>query len=241
MEVDYIIIGQGICGSFLSWNLIKAGKKVIVIDEPQQYSASKVASGIINPVTGRRIVKTWMIDELLLFAWNAYLEIGKEINAEIIQQCSVLDFHASPQMKEAFEKRLNEEKQYLHTISNDEFWKKYFRFNYGIGEISPCFLIDLNTLLNKWREKLNYLKALLETRFNWKDCVVENNYINYKNITAQKIIFCEGVNGFENPYFKMLPFVRTKGKTTLVDISGLPRTNIYHQSTSVVRSENDFF
>jgi len=27
MEVDYIILGQGICGTFLSWNLIKAGEK----------------------------------------------------------------------------------------------------------------------------------------------------------------------------------------------------------------------
>ena len=70
MEFDYIIIGQGICGTFLSWNLIKAGKKILVIDELQKFSSTKVASGIINPVTGRRVVTTWMIEELLSFAWN---------------------------------------------------------------------------------------------------------------------------------------------------------------------------
>jgi len=58
MEFDYIILGQGICGTFLSWNLIKAGKKILVIDEPQKFSSTKVASGIINPVTGRRVVTT---------------------------------------------------------------------------------------------------------------------------------------------------------------------------------------
>jgi len=62
MEIDYLIIGQGICGTFLSWYLRKAGISFIVIDEPRPDTASRVAAGIINPVTGRRIVKTWLIN-----------------------------------------------------------------------------------------------------------------------------------------------------------------------------------
>ena len=38
--MDYIIIGQGICGTFLSWNLLKAGKKVIE-DYPNKFSNIK--------------------------------------------------------------------------------------------------------------------------------------------------------------------------------------------------------
>ena len=67
MTVDYIIVGQGICGTFLSWNLLKKGKSVLVIDEANPYSSSKVANGVINPVTGRRIVTVWMADELFPF------------------------------------------------------------------------------------------------------------------------------------------------------------------------------
>jgi len=67
MTVDYLIIGQGICGTWLSYYLLKKGKKVLVIDEYNNSSASNVASGLINPVTGRRVVTTWMADELLPF------------------------------------------------------------------------------------------------------------------------------------------------------------------------------
>jgi len=49
-------------------------------------AASKIASGVINPVTGRRVVSTWMIDELLSFAHKAYNEIGYAIGTEILQQ-----------------------------------------------------------------------------------------------------------------------------------------------------------
>jgi len=60
MQVDVLIIGQGICGTMLSWWLEKAGMSYVVADDPKPDSASRVAAGVINPVTGRRMVKTWM-------------------------------------------------------------------------------------------------------------------------------------------------------------------------------------
>src|SRR5215210_7633736 len=113
MTIDYLIIGQGLCGTFLSYYLLKAGKSVIVIDENKPCTASKVASGVINPVTGRRIVRTWRIEELLPFALVAYKELGNELGINVVKQCSVLDFHPSLQMSEAFEKRLTEEPEFL--------------------------------------------------------------------------------------------------------------------------------
>ncbi|HXB33647.1 MAG TPA: FAD-dependent oxidoreductase, partial [Puia sp.] len=67
MRVDVLIIGQGICGTFLSRELDRAGLSYLVIDEKRPDSASLAAAGLVNPVTGRRFVKTWMIDELLPF------------------------------------------------------------------------------------------------------------------------------------------------------------------------------
>src|SRR6476469_4542872 len=149
MTVDYIIIGQGISGTFLSYYLLKAGKTVLVMDAPQQYTASKVASGVINPVTGRRIVKTWLIDELLPFTWDAYTEIGNLLKVPLIRQCNVLDFHATPQMQEAFASRMSEDTLLLRVPENQSYWQQYFRFNYGIGEVDPCWLIDLQALLQR--------------------------------------------------------------------------------------------
>ena len=113
MTIDYLIIGQGICGTMLSWNLLRAGKTVMVVDEDKPYTASKVASGVINPVTGRRIVRTWEIDTIMPFAVAAYQELEKELGASLIRQCNILDFHPTPQMMLAFKERLPEETTYL--------------------------------------------------------------------------------------------------------------------------------
>ena len=74
-EVDYLIIGQGLAGTWLSYYLLKAQKTVGVVDSFQENSASNIASGVINPITGRKLVKSWEIDSLLPFAKNAYQEL----------------------------------------------------------------------------------------------------------------------------------------------------------------------
>src|SRR3954451_22310864 len=183
--MDYIIIGQGICGTFLTWNLLKAGKKVIVIDESQPYSSTRVASGIINPVTGRRVVTTWMIEKLLSFAWNAYTAIGKDIGETVIEQKNTVAFPPSQQMLETYEKRANETNTYIQRlIKNEEQYHQWFNFIYPPYTIDPTYLIYLHPLLNGWRKKLIETNSLLEEKFNDAEQIVHQNHIEYKNITA---------------------------------------------------------
>jgi len=129
MQTDVLIIGQGICGTFLSWWLEKAGLSWLMIDEQRPFTASKAAAGLINPVTGRRIVKTWMIDELLPFAQDAYRRIGEELGATFVEQKSLVDFFPTPQMRLAFLDRYTEDPQYLQLPENERAWDEYFRYD----------------------------------------------------------------------------------------------------------------
>ncbi len=242
MTYDYIIVGQGISGSFLSWYLMNAGKKVLVIDEAKPFTASKVASGVINPVTGRRIVRTWMIETLMPFAFDAYTKFGNDIDASVISQKNILDFHPSPQMMLAFEERLPVENEYLRVPSNDEVYKASFNYHFGIGEIEPCYLIDVNLLITEWRKKLKQQNALLEEKFDISNLTHHSPLtIHYNGFSAEKIIVCDGAEGADNPFFKLLPYAKNKGQAVIAEIKDLPRTNIYKQGINIVPWKDDLW
>jgi glycine/D-amino acid oxidase-like deaminating enzyme len=232
--IDYLIIGQGICGSFVSHYLLKAEKQILVIDTPKPNTASRVASGVINPVTGRRIVKTWLIDELLPFAANAYKEMELELNLSFAHYCSTVSFHASKQMQQAFSNRLIQGMSYLYEGNNIEEWNAYFKADYGIGIIHPCLFIHLNKWLNSWRKTLCEKQILREEAFDWNECKIEEDGISYKNITAKKIICCEGIHALYNPYFYKLPFAKNKGEALIVNIQELPDSFIFKQKINIV-------
>ncbi len=63
-----LIIGQGLAGTALGLELETAGVDFVVADPGSDSSASCVAAGLINPITGQRWAKTWQIDTLLPLA-----------------------------------------------------------------------------------------------------------------------------------------------------------------------------
>ena len=76
---EFVIAGQGLAGSILAWYLIKANRKVVVIEDSSLQSATSVASGLMHPVTGRRIVKSWRADEFIPNAVKLYQTIEQEL------------------------------------------------------------------------------------------------------------------------------------------------------------------
>jgi glycine/D-amino acid oxidase-like deaminating enzyme len=239
MQVESLIIGQGICGTWLSYYLQKANRPFLVIDNKQPNSASRIAAGIINPVTGRRIVKTWMIDELLEFLVPVYKELGNELGINIIEQKSLIDFHPTPQMKIAFDERVKENSDFLFYPKDQGQYQQIFNYDFGFGEIHPCYVVDLNEILPAWRKKLLSKDQVLEEDFDIDELNYSNARAIYKNIKAERVIFCDGISSSQNPYFKNLPFALNKGEALLIESPDIPSAHIFKKGMMLTTIEND--
>jgi glycine/D-amino acid oxidase-like deaminating enzyme len=73
-----LIVGGGIAGAMLSWELIRrglrAGTDFAVIDAGFQYGSSAQSTGLINPVVFKRMTLSWGAN-LVPKAWESYLAL----------------------------------------------------------------------------------------------------------------------------------------------------------------------
>ena len=227
MQVDVLIIGQGISGTMLSWFLHKAGKSFLVIDDNNMNSPSNVAAGIINPVTGRRFVYTWMIDTLVPFALSAYKEMGELLGNGFIKQKDILDFFPSSQMLDAFATRVTENDTYLHSYPDQNDFNAFFNYDFGCGRIGPCYTVDTANLLLIWRTYLKGKNLLLEETFDVAGFEIKEETVEYGSITAERIVFCDGLESMKYEWFNLLPFSPNKGEVLIIESPDLPPDYIY--------------
>jgi glycine/D-amino acid oxidase-like deaminating enzyme len=202
-KFDYIIIGQGIAGTLLTWFMQKRQKKVLVIDDFKSSTSSRVAGGIFNPITGRRFVKTWLADDIFPFAEKTYRELEKYLDHKFYYPKPIVrKLNGEFEKKEWKQKKdLPEYKPYLNEESKE-----------GAVTITHGGYIDFNVLLSAFRDRLWDENKIVETGFDFKDLTLGRNSFTWKDFTAEKIIFCEGYRVLDNPFFNLMPFTYAKGE-----------------------------
>jgi hypothetical protein len=199
------------------------------------------AAGLINPVTGRRLVTTWMIDELIPFAFNAYRDIGKFLDNSFVEEVSVIDFFPSVQMLQAFQKRFEEDPNYLFRGEEPEKYIQWFKYDLGWGAIQPCLLVNVEKLLALWRTWLKQNELLIESKFEISKMKLKNDVIDYGDIQYRHVIFCDGIASAKNQFFNKLPFALNKGEGMLVEIKGLPSHKVFKKGMNLVPYGNDIY
>lgn len=219
--VNYIIAGQGLAGTILAQTLLKQGKLVLIIDEQGLSSASKIAAGLYNPVVFKRLVKSWMADELISCMDEFYYEAEQLLNEKFYFKKQIVKLFAEEQEKVLWLKKCNENVgKYLSKTIQTNFLAGIIH-NSPTGDSSEVIdagNLDTRLFLDTFRTYFLLNNQLLDEKFEYDQLIINPHSVTYKNYTADKLIFCEGYKSIENPYFNWLPFKLTKGEIITVKI-----------------------
>ena len=227
---NFIIIGQGIAGTMLAWHLIKAGQKVLVIDRASGKNASSVASGVINPITGKRFVKSWKMDELLPFAVQTYQAIQAELQVPLFQHLPIFHILNSNEELNDWSAKTNVDgyEKYLSSSIINKLDEAKVVNPLGSFTVNESCKIESSILLENARHWLTENESFLAESFDESQLQFHADFVRYYDLKAERIIFANGYQSVHSPLFNGVKFVPVKGEGLLIEIEDFYTENIIH-------------
>ena len=221
MDYDFLIVGQGITGSIVALQLEKNSKKFKLIERGGANTSSKVAAGIVHPISLKRCNLSWRGKEFYEFSDSFYKEINFESSTELYKPYKLLRIFASfEEQNNWIGKTNNEIYKNILSLKNKEIDNLKNRFGSGVVEL--CSRLSVNEFLDFVSSSFLKSKVLIKDEFKSDDLKLKNNRFHYKGDIYSNIIMCEGVNALKNPMFNYLPIVPNKGELLKVFSTILP-------------------
>jgi glycine oxidase len=205
-----LIIGQGLAGSLLAWQLIQRGVRVTLVDDGHRSASSTVAAGLLNPVTGKRLTlapltRQWQQQALALYEQLCH-HFGRPF------------FYPAPIARRVADDQVNRwQRQQVAAVD----WcgrlveggdPPRYGVVYGGGYLDTVPLLDT---LRNWFTQRGDLHC---DSFDWNELESGDEEVIWRDRRATWLIDCSGWRSSQIGPFRPLPWQPARG--TLLTLAG---------------------
>lgn len=238
-----LIVGCGYAGSLLNYFLFKKGFTVHIADQNEEITSTKVSAGIMLPLTGRRIVKTYNADNIIPFAFKTYRELESISGKSFFKNKDVLQlFTSNGNMNDWFVSSENEgikkytgailTKQEIHpTISNES----------GGILLKQSGAVDPIAFINAVAHATSNRSVYFKTHVDPNQIHISKSGMTWNGNLYDYIIYCEGHTITKNPWFSYIPFKPAKGEILDFTSQDLDDSYIINSSVFILPEGNGKF
>ena len=241
---DTCIVGQGLAGTTLAWMLHRQGERVAVVDQHEPNSSSRIAAGLITPVTGKRFVKSKQFDLLWQAAVAFYRDIETETKTTFFKQNNSIRLFASQEERELLSQKSISHFPNLVQISEHPVNEKMFDTTYGGFEMKQAARLNTRQYLNTSREYFSRQQSFFESEIDPEtDLQLTNEFVRIPmlGLTASRVIFCQGFTGSKNKWFQTVPFDAAQGEILTVRIPDLNEPRVVHRGIWLASMGDDLY
>lgn len=225
----YVVVGFGIAGSNVCWELFKRGVDFEIVDDGA-HNASAVAAGMMNPIVFRRLTKSWMVDTVLPRAEEVYSKVGEVLGEEVLVRKNIRRVFASV-----------EEENNWSTLEGDSRFEPYMDEG---GPAPELVNAPYGTGIVKTIGHLKVKKFLQLSRgfFEKNGIQVHTERFDYSKIDTEKeYIFAEGYQVQSNPYFNYLRVKPAHGDVLIIQSEQLEIDEILNKKVWIQPLRNHCF
>ena len=221
-DIDILIVGQGLAGSALAFASRLAGLDTVIADPNPApgSSASRVAAGLITPLTGKKINPGWRIEQWLPIARSFYEAAAAHFGKDFFHPIEIHRWFTGEEEYRAFQARLDEERirRWFGGLLPPHPGLKTphggFRMLGGGWLDVPMWL---DAIRAGWTERDRWLaRAITE-----QELEPEDDRVRVGDLRARFVVFCTGLAAAgQRRYFPDLPFRPAGGEVLEIRSAG---------------------
>jgi glycine/D-amino acid oxidase-like deaminating enzyme len=227
-RVDFAIVGQGLAGTALARQLLRRGARVLVIDRGGE-SSSRVAAGLVTPVTGKRLARSWRWDELYPAAVAYYRDFERDVGAPVFHQRPAVRLFAGAEERAEFERRAG---MLAGLVRTPDHVPVAFAAPFGGFEMPHAARLDAPRYLDLAREHFRRAGAYRAADLDLArevELVPGGVRLPRLGVEARGLVFCRGFAPGVDPWFGGVKFNAAKGEILTLRVPGLAEDRVVHR------------
>lgn len=229
MKRSALLIGQGLAGSLLGWELLRRGWDIRVIDDGHIQSSSLVAGGMWNPISFRNLGKVWHADLLIRHMNQVYPRIESLTGNAFFHPTDLIRIFGSQAEANTWDERFEfEELRFYLSNSAVGLNEKCFAHGFGYGVVKQAGWVNVQQLVKDTKELWLSQGVLNLESFNEDALSLDAGKIRYKQFETDLVISCTGWRNQESSLFRWLPIIPNKGEVLTVQEDQISESHIFN-------------
>lgn len=233
-----LIVGAGLAGINLAWHLYDKGVSFQIIDAAKTNSSSRVAAGLINPITGKRAVLTWKATKIFPYMEKFYLGLEQRLDVKFYHPRPLLKpFRDTEEQNDVMAKTADRPfGEYIELVDKVSEYEGVLDQEYGVGILSGGNITTVSLL----DASIKFFQSLSRyTKREVSDSEMVDNRI--EGLDYDILVYAEGYKAMNNPNFSWLPFSVTLGEMLELKSNKIPTTHIINKGGFVLPISSDKF
>lgn len=225
----YLIIGQGLAGTALAWRLWERGVAFVVVDRDEAMTSSKIAAGLVTPVTGMRLSLNWRFAELRDEAVAFYERVEGRLGRRVWFPLNQVRLFRDAAARALFRKRLEDPAVARQVVAVD--WSgegsgalldpAQFRMPNGGFEQTGGGYLDTEAYLESSRQFFRDQGCWRAGTVDAAEVRVDaGGWVRWGLEDWSGVFFCQGWEAAGHPWFDWVPFQSARGSIVTARAAG---------------------
>lgn len=219
-DLPWLIAGQGLAGTAVAWRLWERGIPFMVVDPKEEESCSRVAAGLVTPVTGMRLNPGWRVDACIPEALEFYRKIEGLVGTAFYVEKPHVRFFKDAREAGLWQKRREDprvRRWVEREVASGEPSFAPFHTEWGGVVMRGSAWLDTVAYLAASRAFFAKCGAFQLGMVKESEVTFHEREIGWRAARYAGLIFCRGWQEAAGGLFPGLPFASAKG--VIVDVA----------------------